>query len=587
MDKRKFGSAFWAKGLLGLLLLMLLFTIVSRVTASITVARVKLDSPSARRLTYEVNVQGRIEQNQEVAVMSQPELLVRSVHVSEGQRVEKGETLAELDREQLREQIQHADGERRALVLQNQALRANREELMKKRDREIARAREDYERLTKQIEKAVQEADRQLQKETREAKRAWEDACRKPDADHSIEVNQIAIEKLSLTLKKLEEIRSAGGKITAPENGIVCEILAEVGQKTVEQALFLLENEAKERTAVTSQPDLLVKRIRVAAGQTVKKGDVLAELDLVQLGEQINSVQGEYKALELQNQALEENREKLMKERKQEISRTKRDYERARSKNGTGEKSEGVAAVKKEWKEAKRAWRDACQKPDVDNTIAVNQITIDEWDLQRKKLEEIERKKGKITAPETGIITSVSAAVGQKTTDGSLFTMTNEAEGMRFVGQMTPEDAKYLSVGNEVSLTTAKKQAEELTVTSLEMDEEGEMMNVTVLLPSKTFSLGESASLSAKQESKNYDCTVPTTALHQENGRYYVLVSETEETVLGKMDIARRVEVTVLEQNQSYAALDQTNLKEDSQIVTDTDRYVGDGDRIQKEGEHE
>lgn len=579
MNLKKFGTAFWAKGFLSLLFLMFFFTIVSKVAASFTVARVELDTPSSRKLTYEVNVQGRIEQNREIAVMSQPELLVKSVYVGEGQRVEKGETLAVLDREQLREQLRHVDDEKRKLVLQNQDLQANRAKLLKNRERDITRAREDYERLVKQSKRTIQEADRQRKEEVRAAKRAWEDACQEPDVDNSVRVNQIEMEKLALSRKRLEDIQKAGGKIAAPENGIICEILAAVGQKTTDGALFLLENEKKEMTAVISQPELLIKRIRVTAGQQVKEGDALAELDLNQLQEKIDYVRGEYESLQLQNQALEKNREQMLKDRKRNINRAKRDYERARSKNGTGKNSAEADAMKKELQEAKRTWRDARQKPDVDHTIEMNQIAIEELEFQREKLEEIEAKEGRITAPETGVITSVAAAVGQKTADGGLFTMTDERKGLKFVGRMASEDAKYLSVGDEVSLTTAKNKAENISVTSLEMDEE-EMMRVTALLPANIFSLGESASLSVRQESQNYACTVPVTALHQEDGRNYVLVSETEDTVLGKQDIARRVEVVVLESNQAYAALNGDDLKEDSQIIIDTDRYVGDGDRI-------
>ena len=43
---------------------------------------------------------------------------------------------------------------------------------------------------------------------------------------------------------------------------------------------------------------------------------------------------------------------------------------------------------------------------------------------------------------------------------------------------------------------------------------------------------------------------------------------------------AVKEEVKVLEKNEKNAALESDSLKEDSQIITDTDHYVEAGDRV-------
>ena len=91
--------------------------------------------------------------------------------------------------------------------------------------------------------------------------------------------------------------------------------------------------------------------------------------------------------------------------------------------------------------------------------------------------------------------------------------------------------------------------------------------------------------MTAVQESESYPCTVPVTALRQESGRNFVLTVQTEDTVLGEQEIARQAEVTVLEKNESCAALEADALDKETRIITDSDRYVQTGDRIRIRGE--
>lgn len=405
MKKKKIVSkAFWGRGLLCLLILMFLFTLISKVTASLTVAKVSVTGSSARKIQHTVTAEGRIEKNRELSVMTEADLLVEQVLVNVGQRVKKGETLAKLNQTDLAEQLENIRGDKQALELQNQAIRKNQNQAERRRKRNIARARADYERICKENKEAL------------------------------------------------------NGK---------------------------------------------------------KKGNKAAE-------------------------------------------RAAREKER----------------------EAKRALRDAEEMPEADNSIEVNNIAIEKLDVQINKLQKLKEEKGQIRAPKAGVITDVLVNVGQKTVDTGIFTMTDEKAGLRFEGQLSPEDARYVSPGDDVTLTASGKEKKDLTVASLELDESKEFMLVTVLLPAEPFSLGETASMKVVQESSNYPCTVPVTALHQENNKYYVLVAETQNTVLGEQLTAVKEEVKVLEKNEQDAALETGSLKEDSRIITDTDRFVEAGDRV-------
>ncbi len=416
MKRIKGKNAFWLKALIWLAGIMILFTVISKITDSFTVAKVKTADPSQRKLQYEVSAEGQIEKNREVFILTQPELLVKSVLVSEGQRVKKGDLLARLDMKQLNERIDTVTGEKRALELQNEAVQKNRHSAWRKRAKALAQAKKAYAQLREKNKKALAKAKK------KQDKKAWREL-----------------------------------------------------QKAAEQ----------------------------------------------------------------------------------------------------------------EEKEAKKAIEEAGEEPESDNSVEVNNISIRNLQRQVDKLEKIRKQKGEIRSTAAGVITGILVNVGQKTADTGFFTMTDENAGLKFIGKLMLSDTKYVSVGDKVTLQSAGRKLEDIAVTSMEMDENREFMNVTALLPADTFALGETVTMTVKQESQSYPCTVPVTALRQESGKSFVLAVQKEDTVLGEQEVARQMEVTVVEKNESYVALEADAMDKETRIITDSDRFVENGDRIRSEEEKE
>lgn len=437
MNKKKKIISFWGRGFLLLMGIMVLFTVISKAAASFTVANVSVTEPASRKIQHTLIVEGRIEKNRELSVMTQPDLLVKRVLASVGQRVEKGEVLAVLDEVHLREQLDYIRGEKRALELQNEAVMQNQRQAENKRLRDRSQAQEDYELLKEKNKRTLAGVSGELEKAKRTLKKA---ECRK-DKESSL-----------------------------------------VAQREV----------AEKREA--------------------------------------------YKAARI--------------------------------------------AAKEEEKVAKRAIREAQGQPEADNSIEINNIAIKKLEKQIGKLTDLEEMKGEILAPRDGVITEILVNVGQKTLDSAIFTMTDDREGFLFAAKMTPEEAALVSMGDTVTLTASGREEKDLSITSLELDESKEFMVVTVLLPAESFHLGETASMKVTQESENHSCTIPITALRQESGRYYVLVVEKQNTILGEQEKAVKEEVKVLDKNEMYAALESESIKEDSQIIADSDRYVEAGDKV-------
>ncbi len=268
--------------------IMFLFTAVSRVTASFTVARVVVENPSSRRISHVVIADGIVEKNQEFAVVCEQGLLVKTVYVSMGQRVAAGDVLAEIDMRQLEEQIDLVREEIHILELTNQDAAAVQNKNAEDAAVNLARAKQDYEQIAADMDVAVARAAEALQSAKdayygfedtiragaeyenifvelaareaamKAAQEAYDDAVRDQSAakknaaravedagasqpdDHSIEIGKLQIGQKQRILGRLQELSDAGGKITAPVESIVTGIAVETGQKTSDTAAVTL-----------------------------------------------------------------------------------------------------------------------------------------------------------------------------------------------------------------------------------------------------------------------------------------------------------------------------------------------------------
>lgn len=443
--ERRFQNAA-VKGFAALLIVMLAFTVTSRAAASFTTAQVEAEAPSARKIDHTVTAEGIVEKNRELAVLTQPGLLVKTVYVSEGEKVSANTVLAQLEPESIQEAIDSLENDILALKLQNEAAESNAAKAQQERDTQRKRAKEDYQR-------------------TMEAQAA-----------------------------------------------LVAE--AEVRLKNAQDAL----------AAFDQQSDSPVQE--------------------------------------------EESRAAVRAELENAVHEARSAYEAALR----GQEQAGV--------EAARQVEDAAKSEAKDNSIQINNLSIEEKEKELEKLKELTENGGTVTAPVDGVVTQMALITGQRTTDTAAVTMADISSGMRFTAQINEEDGKYVAVGDAVILKAGGKEYGDLQILSLEQDSENKMITVTILLGPDTLSIGDTAVIQTTKQSDSYPLTVPAGAIRMDNSKNFVLVIEEEETVLGVQLAARRVDVTVVDQNGRYAAITSEVLSESSRVITFCEDYIKAGDRV-------
>ena len=79
-----------------------------------------------------------------------------------------------------------------------------------------------------------------------------------------------------------------------------------------------------------------------------------------------------------------------------------------------------------------------------------------------------------------------------------------------------------------------------------------------------------------------YDCCVPTSALHSDNGGDFVYTTEERDTILGLQTMIHKVYVEVIESNQDLAAL--RNYTTGQAVVVSSSKPLREGTHVRING---
>lgn len=599
----KLGKAF-----IFLLSVMLLLTATSRAAASFTVAQVRVEQPEARRIVHTVNGDGIIEKMDERPVYAPADVLVADVRVKEGQAVKKGDVLALLDMDSIDEKIKSVSDEIEELRLLNQAIADREQKDARDKSKAAGRAKEDYDNTVSDGKTQEKEADERVQDAKQKVEEAKEQA--KKQADEAYE-------------KKSEELSNA---VDAAKKEY--ETAVEEEKKALLLAKRALEDASKEPAESYDmeriQLEITQKQRRI---NELYRGMWSGEESIVSINDQVAALQTEIAELQLQLKELTDADMKQKKEREQAVARAQEDYDSTEKtwaglvneakqkwdeaqlkldeflesgedatedpgvqaakealKDAKRQKKEQARLQEEKERQAKRALEDSSETGVEDNSAAVNQLAIARSERQLALLMKERESGGKIIAEVDGTITQVQLIVGQKSMDTAAFLMSDTSGGMSFTTQISKEDAVYVMTGDTVTLKSGDRACEDLTVLSAETNED-ETVKVTVYVPKDTFTLGAYALMELAKQSEEYSITIPVSAVHTENERNFVYVMEPEETVLGGSFVALRTEVTIAEKNGMYAAVTDSSLTEESQIIIDSDQMISAGETVRLQEE--
>lgn len=541
------------------LLLMICFTVISKATASMTIPIVETEKPNPSTINHTVTVDGVVETSHDMGVVVAESAVVTEVSVKSGDTVTEGDVLFTYDITDFNLQIAQYEtqlGKINANLKESQSRNALAEQ-----NREIAgeRAQQDLAVTDVHSDLDVLLAKEQV-KAANEKFKAAADALSRynnlysrnygnypTDAYSSEEYNRLLLaynQAQSEYDTALEAQRNSSGNTPVYEEETIA-----TSEETSSNSQQYIDN-----VAIDEQVNQARQKLQ----------DAKDALD------RYNGIFGDGTGDTSQSGYSREEHDRLESECRQ--------YEIAYDEAVLAYKKV-VAEKEKAILDAQRVIEDTQRSQAVDATADIARMDAKSINLKLAELYDAVKNNGEIYAPISGIVTKVNIGAGIRTTnEAALFI--NNAETMNFVTDISKEDKKYVNIGNVVKLRMAgeTKDIQGFEISSIQPSDITGLYKVTIEIPSE-YLPGTSGTAEIQQKSKSYETVVPLSALHNDASQFFILRVREIETSMGIEYYAERVDVTVIEKNETYSAVTGA-VNSTDKIIISSKRLIQDGDRI-------
>lgn len=499
---------------------MLLCTLISRSVYASGLPQVSTKTPEASALSHEVEVEGIVEAGRETAVTALSGLRCETVLVHTGDHVDTETALFQVDLEDLKEQIEEKQLAISKLQLEIQAQEQNRQLEAEQKDEQKERAQEDYDVADASSSQTVARAEQDLA--------AAEAALKEAEAEYEAwKAEQAAQPEEPETPEESEDPET-------PETGESGEAET-AGQAETEQFTAAEQTNTPETTDTSG-----TEGENSGASETPESGGMTEDA----WQEKLTSLR---QAVETAKRALEDARQ-------------------------------GRDSV---LETAERAVEDADSKSTADNSLEINRLDLSSQQKELKEYQELLQADGIVYPEKEGIVTSIAVSPGERIPDGAALVMADLDSPLQFSASLTAEQKKYVNRGDSVSLKLGSRTVEATADYIAESELSPGTYQLTVFLEEGEGELGESGTLSAEMRTDTYSCVVPLEAVRvDENQRKYVLTVGERSGILGPEFVARKTYVTVLDQNDSQAALEEGGLSGEEEVITDYTGEIADGDVV-------
>lgn len=552
MDKNKKSSlqVKAVKALAGFLILMFLLTILSRAADSLTIAKVTASAATGGVISHNIEVDGNITPNKDIAISTSANIKIASVEATEGKTVKKGDLLIQLDTADLKKKLLQAQKELQVAKATASDKKANEAIAADTKSKSLQRSYEDYNQTVADANDSVSKAESDMN----EAWNAYN--TYKNSNSNSGETDTTVSDSLE---KTVEEKQLAYDKAVANLDGVE-KVIEEDVRKEIKNAesgnSTLTPEEIREK--VNARPEN-VSLLQNANDQINTAKDALTEAEnaLSAYNEQQNnsssaSYDEQLKTLYDDYKAKEEAYNEAVKQRQSTIQSANRTLEDAKAPENV----------------------DTATALTANDDLEEKQLAVDE-------LQKVMDVNGKITAPSDGLITKVNVTTGETTTEDTAIRISDQSAGYKFTATLDKASAKYLSKDDKVTLDLGNgTTVEGLTVQSIDVSaEDKNSYELTVSIPAKVKKLGSIATLKVEKASKKYDTCVPLGALHSDGDKYYVYVINEKDTILGTETAVDKVQVDILDKNNEQAAI-EGSFSWGQQFVLTSSKTLRNGDRV-------
>ena len=546
----------------GFLIVMVIFTFLSRALDSVTIARVQIGYGKQGSVSYRITGEGTFEADR-LSYRPLPEgMRVDTILARPGDVVQAGDTILTLQMEPLQEKREEL-----AVALRQAELALEQERLS---GREIPRVTQEMLALQQmEVDQRALELGRQDLADAQE------------DYDQNVAALQLEYDRLAD--RSEDEIR--------------------------QDARNALKSARRVYDAAKLDRDSAVKRAEREVREKQKKLDRLnAQEDPSE--EVVADAEEELAAAEEDLELVKEEQDILVEEAKASLRSAEEDYDdrsydtlkaqedcKKAYEDGVKAEDEKLALAQRKVLELEEALRqsgqslenaritDAGTRSEEEKTREISRLRQEsmELDLEQKrrslaKVEELISREGAVTAVSRAVV------AGLDLQEGGLIGAADQirlAEGrMLFRAQVDKEEAALLAQGQRMSLKrTGEAKELNAVVESVDRLSEDGKCTVSASLAEGEGWLGETCSFTVVLQSGVYPMVIPIEALREDTIGYFCLAVQPEKTILGEELTAVRVNVEVLEKSSTSAAVSGA-VTSVTPLVLSSNKSVSPGDRV-------
>lgn len=582
----------------GIFLAFMFFcTLVSRAVYASKLPQVTAETPRRMALNHTVNAEGIVHQGREYAVTALTGLRVRTVYANIGDHVTEETLLFDLDMEDLKQKIQDKELEIKKLQLQIASMEQNQSLDAQKKQTENDRAQEDYARAEQKTNEALDRAREDLE-DARDAYEDHKDSGVQLTPEEDREAAQAAYEEWVEQEESLRLEMNKSKKAYEEAQEEVKRLEAEVSRQQEEQGTSNAEEEISGEPKEPEEGKDSSGQPTDAAGAAADSGE-RSEEDKISGSDAEDDTSGLSAQLEAAREA-----EKKAKTAYEEAAAA---YESHTAHPVEKPDFSGEDAGQSAWEEKKEALKDAVTTaeravedaeqsqsdqlldagrkvadnqlpPDADSSLSVSRLELSVLQTELAAYKKVQDASGQVYPEAEGIVTRIQVSPGERVGDGAAVVYADLSSPMQFQVSLTREQKKYVNQGDAVSLKLGSTSVKDLTVDYVAENEMNpELYDARVFLPDQVGTIGQSGSFEVEAQSETFSCCIPLNALYEDaSHRTFVYIVSERSGILGTELAAEMVYVKVLDQNDTYAAIEEGVISRETELIVSSTETLED-----------
>lgn len=334
-----------------------------------------------------------------------------------------------------------------------------------------------------------------------------------------------------------------------------------------------------ENVTINSIEGCKVNNIFVSIGSQVNKGDILFQIDLGSISEKLLDIQNQ---IDVKSKALERANEDYNYAKKSE-------EQKINNARNAMIKAEGLP----EYEELKNNYENLLSDKDYSLTSYKRAIEDLKQDNSLQTLESIKnnynniiKENGNITASCSGVVSEIFISNDTVSDVVSAMVITDISKGIRFEGNVSALEGEKIKIGMKATQNSGDL---EYTIKSCVVDKkDSNMANVIATIDYDKdieINFGKNITIDVVLSQEEYSDCIPFEALRADSNKYFILILKEENSFVGTIYKAERINVEIIDKNSRLIAIKNTEINLDDEIIIGSNKNVFTGDEVRKDNE--